>query len=153
MTQPNYLHLIRTPLLLFMIMVACRPSNKIGELVGVPKEKSLENTFWVLDEISEKTVSANNGSKPFIELNAGTKSISGFGGCNKLSGNYQLTGNKIKLTTAATRMFCEQSMEVETHFLQALTSVNGFEIKEHELYLKSDNKIILKFHAETREKN
>jgi heat shock protein HslJ len=46
-------------------------------------------------------------------------------------------------------MFCQQTMEVETNFLQALAVANTFEIKEQDLLLKNENKVVLKFHAES----
>jgi heat shock protein HslJ len=144
---------MRSLLLLFLLIMACRPSNKIGEIVGVPKERSLENTHWVLDEINESPITINDTNKLFIELNTVTKIISGFCGCNQLSGSYHITGNKIKFSTATTRMFCQQTMEVETSFLQALAMVNTYEVTEQDLLLKGENKIVLKFHAESAMKN
>jgi heat shock protein HslJ len=138
---------MRSFLLLFLIIMACRPSNKIGKLVGVPKERSLENTYWVLNELNETSIVNSNSGKLFIELKAETKRIVGFGGCNQISGGYTITGSKIKFSTATTRMFCQQTMEVETSFLKALSTVTTFEIKEHDLFLKSENIIVLKFHA------
>ncbi|MBP9926447.1 MAG: META domain-containing protein [Cyclobacteriaceae bacterium] len=140
---------MRYLLLLFLTIMACRPSNKIGELVGVSNERSIENTYWVLTEINGTPLIINDARKPFIELNAETKSISGFCGCNLLSGGYQITGNKINFTSAVTRMFCQETMEIETNFLQALAVANTFEIKEQDLLLKNENKVVLKFHAES----
>ncbi|MDZ7650648.1 MAG: META domain-containing protein [Cytophagales bacterium] len=120
---------MRSFLLLFLIIMACRPSNKIGKLVGVPKERSLENTYWVLDEINESPIIINVTNKPFIELNAEAKSISGFGGCNQLSGGYQINSNKIKFATVATRMFCEETMEIEANFLRTLSIGHYFRSK------------------------
>ena len=139
-------------LLLFISMLSCKPSNKIGELVGVPKERSLENTYWVLTEINGKAIT--NSSKPlFIQLNPDGNKISGFGGCNQLAGQYTVSGKKITFKTAATQMFCQETMEIETSFFQTLESINGFSILEHDLFLKKENNVVLILRADVKKQN
>jgi len=144
---------MRASLLLFLIVsLSCKPSNKIGELVGVPKERPLENTFWVLTEINGSTV-VDRAKPPFIQLNPAENKILGFGGCNQLGGQYALSGKKITFKTISTRMFCQDVMEIETQFIQALENSKEFHIDEHILSLRMDKKILLVFRAETKSQN
>lgn len=137
--------------LLLIVLSACKPSNKIGELVGVPKERPLENTYWVLAELNGTAIVRNDSKKLFIQLNEDSKSMTGFAGCNRLSGEYTLNGKKLSFRTISTRMFCENEMKIEDAFLQAVNNVNEFSIVEHELFLKQDNTTLLKFQADRKE--
>jgi heat shock protein HslJ len=144
---------MRNILLLLIVLSSCKPSNKIGELVGVPKERPLENTYWVLVEINGQPIVRDNSKKLFIQLNADTKSMIGFAGCNRLSGEYTLSGKKLSFRTISTRMFCENEMKIEDEFIQAVNKINKFTISEHELFLMQEKNILLKFQAETETKN
>jgi heat shock protein HslJ len=144
---------MRNILLLLIVLSACKPSNKIGELVGVPKERPLENTYWVLVEINGQPIVRDNSKKLFIQLNADTKSMIGFAGCNRLSGEYTLSGKKLSFRTISTRTFCENEMKIEDEFIQAVNKINKFTISEHELFLMEEKNILLKFQAETETKN
>jgi heat shock protein HslJ len=144
---------MRNILLLLIVLSSCKPSNKIGELVGVPKERPLENTYWVLVEINGQPIVRDNSKKLFIQLNADTKSIIGFAGCNRLSGEYTLSGKKLSFRTISTRMFCENEMKIEDEFIQAVNKINKFTISEHKLFLMQEKNILLKFQAETETKN
>ncbi len=141
---------MRNILLLLIVLSACKPSNKIGELVGVPKERPLEKTYWVLTEVSGKAMANTSAKKIFIQLDPDTKKISGFAGCNQLSGGYVLDGKKIRFTTITTRMFCQDEMKTEDDFIQALNKITTFSINEHELVLKQGKNVLLKFQADTK---
>lgn len=142
---------MRNIILLLIVLSACKPSNKIGELVGVPKERPLENTYWVLVEINGTAIVQNDSKKLFIQLDPATKGISGFAGCNRLSGGYVLDGKKIKFSTITTRMFCQDEMKTEDDFIQGLNKIAEFSIEEHELSLKQGKNVILKFQADTKD--
>jgi heat shock protein HslJ len=139
-------------LLFLLLFSACRPTHKIGELLGVPKERPIENTHWILTQINEIDL-AENSKQPFIQLNPDGNKINGFGGCNQLAGQYTQLGKKITFRTTATRMFCQETMEIETNFLQALENTTEFDIEKHILLLKMDKKILLTFRAETKFQN
>lgn len=141
---------MRNILLLLIIVSACKPSNKIGELVGVPKSRPLENTYWVLVEVNGTGIVRNDSEKLFIQLNADTRSMIGFAGCNRLSGEYSLSGKKLSFKTISTRKFCGNEMKIEDEFIQAVNKINEFTVLEHELFLKENNTTLLKFQAETK---
>jgi heat shock protein HslJ len=140
-------------LVLLIVLSACKPSNKIGELVGVPKERPLENTYWVLTEINGTALVRNDSKKLFIQLDPATKRLSGFAGCNQLSGGYVLDGKKISFKTITTKMFCQDEMKTEDDFIQAVNKINEFNINEHELLLTEGKNVLLKFQAEIESKN
>jgi heat shock protein HslJ len=144
------------PLVVFLILLAgCRPSHQIGDLVGVPKERPLENTYWVLTELEGKPIATiNEAKKLHILLNPVTKTASGFAGCNQFTSSYTVEGKKLSLKNiASTRMLCQETMEIETRLLQILQEIDEYHIKEHELFLSKGDQQLAKFQAEVKTAN
>ncbi|MBL7872316.1 MAG: META domain-containing protein [Cyclobacteriaceae bacterium] len=139
-------------LLLLIVFSACKPSNKIGELVGVPKERPLENTYWVLVEVNGTTIVRNDTKLIFIQLDSKSKRVTGFAGCNQLSGDYVLDGRKLIFKTVTTRMYCEDEMKTEDDFIEAVNKINEYRIHEHQLSLMQGKNVLLKFQAELERK-
>lgn len=146
---------MRLLVILLILLAACRPSHKIGELVGVPKERPLEDTYWVLTELDGKPIATiNEAKKLHVLLNPVTKTASGFAGCNQFTGEYTLEGKKLSLKNlASTRMFCQETMTIETRFLQVLQEVDEFKVKEHELFLSKGDLQLAKFQADVKTAN
>ncbi|GIL22645.1 MAG: hypothetical protein BroJett042_11580 [Bacteroidota bacterium] len=131
-------------LTLGVLAAACKPSERINQVVGVTKTASFVDTRWALIELEEKPVDLEN--KPYLVFAAKSMVVSGFGGCNQLGGSYESSGQKLKLNNmAATHMYCHDSMEVETAFFQSLQKINQYKIEGHELMLLQDDKVIARF--------
>ncbi len=143
---------MRFLLLVFVLLTACRPSHKIGDLVGVPKERPLEKTYWVLTELDGKPIATINEAKKLnLLLDPVTKTASGFAGCNQFAGGYTLEGKKLNLKNlAATRMFCEETMEIEIRFLQAIRETDAYKIEENVLFLNQGDQHRAKFQADVK---
>lgn len=130
-------------LVLVILSAGCRPSDKINKAVGITKA-TLENTRWALTELRAEPITLEN--KPYLMFAKKSMVVNGFGGCNQLAGSYELSGQKIKLNNiAATRMFCQETMSVETSFLQSLQIINAYRIEGHELLLLQDEVLIARF--------
>jgi len=128
-----------------LLAAACKPSNKINKVVGITKA-TLENTRWALTELRAESITLEN--KPYLVFAKKSLVVNGFGGCNQLAGSFELTGEKIKLNNiAATRMFCQETMAVETSFLQSLQVINTYRIEGHELLLFQNDALIARFRA------
>ncbi len=98
----------------------------------------LESTPWRLVELSGKAVAADDPkAAASLQFDAVSKRFSGSGGCNRISGSYEVSGDKLHLgPIAATRMMCPQPvMDVETAFLAALGSVTSYKIDGNTLSL------------------
>ncbi|SNY60793.1 NlpE N-terminal domain-containing protein [Arsukibacterium tuosuense] len=87
---------------------------------------------WQLTELLQKAVDADN--KVFLQFdNAGR--VSGYTGCNRLTGGYQLQGPKLSFTPlATTRMACLQET-IEPQLLDVLSKVDNISIAGDELSL------------------
>jgi heat shock protein HslJ len=76
--------------------------------------------------------------------------MQGFAGCNRLLGSYELKGEKLKFgRMASTRMACQNGMELEASFMQALESTVIWKIEGEHLEL-SDSKGTLLARFESR---
>ena len=91
----------------------------------------IENRQWNLVQIGAAPVKRG----AFISLDKGHR-VSGSGGCNNLTGGYELKGNQLKFEkVATTRMVCPHGMETEDSLLEALGQVVTWKISDDNLEL------------------
>jgi heat shock protein HslJ len=112
-------------------------------------ETILEDTNWIATEVMGKPVTASEGRPAVgIQLHSLDKKMTGFSGCNKVFGPFEASHEGLKLgPVAATRVACLDP-NVETQFLEALTSTRTFRIAGDELQLQDmDGKVIGRFRA------
>ena len=85
--------------------------------------------------------------KPCISFYGANETFSGFSGCNRYSGRYEMSdSNSITLKSAAasTRMVCIGDYD-ENPFLEALHKVSKFRSTDEQLELMDGDKVILTF--------
>jgi heat shock protein HslJ len=75
--------------------------------------------------------------------------VSGSGGCNSVTGGFELAGNRLRFTQmASTMMTCPEGMEQEGAFLKTLEKVARYRISGDALTLADDKgKAVAKFRA------
>jgi copper homeostasis protein (lipoprotein) len=107
---------------------------------GVTHE--IEGSRWVLVRLGDQAVVVEDGRpEPYIVLQASTKEVAGHGGCNRLSGGYQIKDDTLELgELATTRMACPES-ETEHAFLTALESVAHWRLMDNQLVLLDKNNV------------
>lgn len=133
---------------LLLLLIACKPSNKLSEMVGVPKENDLTDTRWVAFELEGQSLDPDR-KRPYLILKTQDTRVQGFGGCNTISGTYESSGKKLTFgQMISTRMFCEDAKDLEPQFLKVLGVVTGYSIHEHELTFYSGDTIIARFRSE-----
>jgi len=98
---------------------------------------SLENTDWKLTHLGKAAVTAASQQRePYFVLNSKSHRVSGSGGCNRLTGSYQLNGGEITFSQMATTlMACPEGMDTEKAFLEVLTEAKTWKITEQQLEL------------------
>ena len=72
----------------------------------------------------------------------------GKGICNNFTGNFAFDGKKkVKCNEniASTKMFCKDTETIENELLSTLKKVDGYEIDDDVLYLKSKKQTVLTF--------
>lgn len=107
---------------------------------GVTHE--LEGSRWVLVRLGDRPVMPGEGKpEPYIVLQSGTKQVAGHGGCNRLSGGYTIKGDTLELSElTTTRMACPE-IETEQAFLNALESVERWQLMGNQLVLLDKNDV------------
>jgi putative lipoprotein len=110
----------------------------------------LENTYWKLTRLGDTPVTAaSQQEEPYLVLNSETRRVAGSGGCNRLTGSYELNGDNLTFgKMAGTMMACIEGMETEKAFQQALTQVNSWKITgQHLELLDAASNVIASFEA------
>jgi heat shock protein HslJ len=106
----------------------------------------LEATPWRLVELDGKAVPADDPQAfATLQFDAVNKRVTGSGGCNRISAQYEVAGDKLHIgPLAATRMMCPQpTMGTETGFFTALGSVTSYKIDGNTLSLFSADGTVL----------
>lgn len=102
-----------------------------------PGSAPLENTYWKLTSLGgSPIVTASSQREAHLILQPANRRVTGSGGCNRLSGSYQVNGDRISLgRVASTMMACIDGMKTEKDFLKALGRVNRWRISGQRLEL------------------
>jgi copper homeostasis protein (lipoprotein) len=109
-----------------------------GESCGSPTStEPLENTYWKLTRLGDAPVAVGSRQRePHFILNPESRRVSGSGGCNRLTGSYELNGDRLTFgQMAGTTMACPEGMDTEKAFLEALRQVNKLKITRQHLEL------------------
>jgi heat shock protein HslJ len=110
------------------------------------RQLDLETTYWKLTQLGGTPVSDTH-TEPNLVLDPTTRRVGGSGGCNHLSGGYQLDGNQLRMSqTVSTMMACAKGMDTEKAFLDALGQVRQWRITGQELeLLDSSGNVLARF--------
>lgn len=97
----------------------------------------LEGTEWVLLRLGELPVTQGlPARRAKLVFQHGDGRIAGFGGCNRIMGDYHVDGPKLRIgPVASTRMACANGMDQEAAFLAALDQVASWQIHDSTLQL------------------
>jgi heat shock protein HslJ len=132
-------------LVLLLLTVQCKPTQ-------VSKSRSsLENTHWRLSEMNGNPIITLEGSRDvyfMMTTEQGKKQVTGFAGCNSLTGGYTLSDDKLKFVIATTKMMCPpEQMDVEGFLLKVLTSATSYRIEGDVLELLEGETALADFKA------
>jgi heat shock protein HslJ len=96
---------------------------------SVSLDEPIEARTWRLTTLNEQEVIWGGDPQRDPQLRFDGTRVSGFGGCNQLSGPYQRAGGTLKLgPLASTRMACADQgrTALEINFLTALQATTGY---------------------------
>lgn len=123
----------RLGLALLVVLVAVAAC---GGRARVPRFAEHE---WRLVQLDGKPVRRDGDERAPHLLFRGDGRVTGFGGCNRLSGTYEVRGDRLTLgPLAATRMACADAMDIESAFLGALGRVRRWKLESGRLKLLPD---------------
>jgi len=101
---------------------------------------------WVLTEMKGVPVQLSGGRRDaYINFDAVEKRFTGNGGCNQVSGSYNLDKNDLHFgEVISTKMSCED-IQFENTFLSTLNSIDRYEQRGNDLLLKRKKEVLLRF--------
>ena len=93
---------------------------------------------WKLTVLMGKKIQDSTGKQQeiYIILNSVDKSAHGFAGCNNFSGSFEVSpGNRIMFSKMISTLRACPAIEVESHFLKILQTVDNYTVNENVLQL------------------
>ena len=102
------------------------------------QQESITEKYWKLIEINGKPVvmDESTGREPFIILKNEGNRINANGGCNSLTGSYEISqGNRIKFSQMISTMMACVHMEIETELKKALEMTDNYTLSADGQYL------------------
>ena len=95
---------------------------------------SLEAKVWQLTAFTGGANPQTVPKKVTITLKFEGGKLNGHGGCNNLGGAYVLDGKRLTISgLVSTKMYCENTMNWETRFIQQLEKSNSFSVNNETL--------------------
>jgi heat shock protein HslJ len=111
--------------------------SSAGRAAASGTTASLENTYWKLVRLGKAPIhAASQQQVPHLSLNSESRRVTGSGGCNRVTGSYQLKGDQLTFSQmAGTMMACAKGMDTEKAFLDMLQRVGRWKITGQQLEL------------------
>jgi uncharacterized lipoprotein YbaY/heat shock protein HslJ len=112
---------------------------------GPSSTAQLENTYWKFMTLDGKSIESPEGARELhIVLNSQNQRVTGFPGCNRMTGSYQLKDDKITFTQmAGTMMACVSGMDTERQIHEMFARVAGWKIAGETLQFTDSNGTVL----------
>jgi heat shock protein HslJ len=111
------------------------PASKESSAAG--PTAVLAGTIWRLVELGGKPAPGEqDGKSPTLQLGTDGNRASGFAGCNRMSGTWEVRGDSLRLGPfALTRMACFKGMDLEQAYVDALQETRTFRLSAQGLEL------------------
>jgi copper homeostasis protein (lipoprotein) len=112
------------------------------ETCGTPlADSALRGTYWKLVRLGDSPVTAPAKQREaHLILANDTLRVAGSGGCNHLTGSFELDGDRLRFSRmGATMMACPDGMAQEKRFLDVLGLVRRYRIRGSHLELLDSN--------------
>lgn len=116
------------------------------ETCGTPlADSTLRGTYWKLVRLGDSpVVAAPKQREAHLILANDTLRVSGSGGCNRLSGGFELEGDRLRFSRmAGTMMACLDGMEQEKRLLDVLGQVERYRIRGSHLDLMDAQGVVI----------
>lgn len=92
--------------------------------------KELLNSQWELVSINQTAIDTSLKA-PTLLFEANDGKVNGFAGCNQFFGTYNLSSDTLSFSQlGSTKMFCEQSQDLENKYLEQLGKVTHFVVSQ-----------------------
>ncbi|WP_445159212.1 copper resistance protein NlpE N-terminal domain-containing protein [Mesohalobacter salilacus] len=122
--------------------------EKLYILNKLSKDLQWLETYWRIAEIEGNPINSETlQNDAHLIFMVEDSLVAGSGGCNRLSGSFNLKGNNtIKISQMRSTMMACENMSVEQELNQTLQKVTQYKFENSSLeFLNSDNQVVLKF--------
>ena len=117
--------------------VAATSTESAPAAENMKPDVTLTNTYWKLVELNGGAVSPGEGKELHMILR-GEDQVGGYAGCNQFTGSMTVTGDGLSVgPIASTRRMCQDVMEQESAFLQALENAQRYSISGEDLAIEN----------------
>lgn len=131
-------------LALNIIATSCSVSKQENNTIS--NEPSIFGTEWKLEKISSSKMKYNEENERItLLMTSEPENVSGFSACNRYFGKFTIKNNKLIFKEmSSTLMACpQQTMNIESKYMQTLDKVNNYVIENDTLYLRNDERVLL----------
>lgn len=121
---------------------AASPANEMNPTQAAPAPNAeLLNTYWKLVRLGDTPIVIEDDQRePYFVLYSEDQRVGGYGGCNRLTGQYVLSEDTLTFSqVGATMMACTDGMEHERAFFDALGQGARWRIQGETLELLDAN--------------
>lgn len=121
---------------------SCASGNRPTTAATPPRNTAgLLDTYWRLGELGGQQISTPDGAREIhMILGSENQRVSGFSGCNRMTGGFVLNGESLRFDQmAGTLMACAQDPDLEKRFLAMFAKVRHWEISGETLRLLDDD--------------
>ena len=124
------------------------PTKPAAAAESMKPDVTLTNTYWKLVELNGAAVEPGEGKELHMILR-GEDQVGGYAGCNQFTGSVTVTGDGLSFgPIASTRRMCQDAMQQEDAFLQALENAQRFEISGEDLAIAdASGEVTMRFAA------
>lgn len=118
--------------LVILMAFACAAQSGSGQA-----GEALADRDWALVALGDPPAPIGaTAHPPTLRLDSKESRASGFAGCNRFSGSFELAGARVAFgPLLSTKMACERGMDVEARYLDALGKVDAWSVEGDELVL------------------
>ncbi|AFU68079.1 META superfamily protein [Psychroflexus torquis ATCC 700755] len=115
---------------IFLILVSCKAQQQ-----GKMNSEKLIGEDYVITQLGDQELV---DSRLTLKVDPENSKISGYSGCNNYNFSYKMNDGILDLGFAsATKMYCDDKMDLENLFFQKAASVTQFDTSSEVIYLKS----------------
>lgn len=121
----------------------------VANYVPLTESDILYGTMWVLTELRGMEIIADTSRQPVhIQLTAEGSKVTGYGGCNRLTGSFAVNADTLIFGhMAATKMACPSGEDIEMALFEVLDQALTHTIKDEVLTISSDVAVLARFKA------
>lgn len=132
--------------ILLFSLFGCKLFQRTGSDNSVYNVRLLNSEVFQLENINDYQVDADlySGNLPTLSFHPKENKITGFAGCNRYFGTYELSGNSISFgMIGATKMACSH-LDIEQKFLSGIGEQKfGWSIEDEKLVLRNEKLVVI----------